>query len=104
MSAAESKPKMQPLQDWGEYAEACRQFTEKVKDLPGICAVAAKHYGDYVDLWVFTDEAHQIGLIRPVGKALKQIGERFPQLFFDSFVTCQRIPADFVVFFQAPAN
>lgn len=101
MSAAELKPKAQDLNSWGEYAEACRQFAEKVKDLPGVRAVAAKHCGDYVDLWVFTDETHQIELIRPVGKALKQVWEQFPQLSFDSFVTRQKIPADFVVLFEA---
>jgi len=101
MSAAELKLKAQDLRSWGEYAEACRQFAEKVKGLAGVRAVAAKHYGDYVDLWVFTDETHQIELIRPVGEALKWVWGHFPQLFFDSFVTRQEIPANFVVLFKA---
>jgi len=102
MSAAELKPMAQDLTSWGEYAEACRQFAEKAKGLPGVRAVAAKHCGAYVDLWVFTDETHQIELIRPVGEALKQVWGHFPRLLFDSFVTRQEIPADFVVLFKAP--
>lgn len=90
------------MKSWGDYADACRQFAENVKDFSGIQAVAAKHCGDYVDLWVFTDTTHQIELIRPVGKALKQIGGQFPRLSFDSFVTRQQIPADFVILFAAP--
>jgi len=101
MSAAELKPKIQDPRSWGEYAEACRLFAQEVKGLPGVRAVAAKHCGDYVDLWVFTDETHQIELIRPVGEALKRVWDHFPQLFFDSFVTRQDIPAGFVVFFKA---
>ena len=95
------KPKRQDLKRWGEYAAACRLFAENIKVLSGVQAVAAKHCGDYVDLWVFADQTHQIELIRPVGTALKQVWGRFPQLYFDSFVTCQEIPTDFVVFFQA---
>jgi hypothetical protein len=63
--------------------------------------VAAKHCGDYVDLWVMADETRQIELIRPVGTALKQVWGRFPQLYFDSFVTRQEIPANFVILFEA---
>lgn len=91
----------QDLKSWGEYADACRRFADKVKGLPGIHAVAAKHCGNYVDLWVFTDEAYQIQLIRPVGRALKEIWHDRPQLNFDSFVTRQEIPRDFVVLFKA---
>jgi len=54
-----------------------------------------------VDLWVFADETQQMELIRPVGTALKQLWERFPQLYFDSFVTRQEIPTGFVIFSQA---
>jgi hypothetical protein len=103
MSAAESQLKT-VLKDWGEYAEACRQFAQRVKGLAGVRAVAAKHGGDYVDLWVFADEAHRIELIRPIGEALQQVWKRFPQLLFDSFVTQQKIPADFIVLFQAPRS
>lgn len=95
------KAKAQNLQSWGEYSDACRQFAENVKGLPGVRAVAAKHCGDYVDLWVTADESHQIDLIRPVGTALKHVWARFPQLCFDSFVTRQKIPTDFVIFFAA---
>jgi len=91
------KTSARDLKSWGEYAEACRQFAENVKDLPGVHAVAAKHCGDYVDLWVFVDETHQIDLIRPIGTALKQVWGRFPRLSFDSFVTRQQIPTDFVI-------
>ncbi len=101
MSGNESMPEAQYLKTWGEYAEACQQFSEKVKVLPGVRAVAAKHCGDYVDLWLFTDEPHQIDLIRPVGKALKELCGHFPQLCFDSFVTRQEIPANFVILFEA---
>ena len=97
ISGGELKPKAQDLKRWGEYAEACRQFAENVKGLPGVHAVAAKHCGDYVDLWVLADETHQIQLIRPVGTALKQVWGRFPQLYFDSFVTRQEIPTGFVI-------
>lgn len=89
------------LKIWGQYADACGKFAEKVKDLAGVRAVAAKHCGDYVDLWVFADQAHQIDLIRPVGKALRAVWQEFPDLSFDSFVASQDVPAGFVVFFQA---
>lgn len=98
---AELKAKVRNLKSLGEYGEACRQFAENIKGLPGVRAVSAKYCGDYVDLWVFTDETNQIGLIRPVGKALWQVSERFPQLSFDSFVTRQGIPPDFVVLFES---
>lgn len=101
MSGSELKPEAQDLKSWGEYAEACHQFAEGVKCLPGVRAVAAKHCGDYVDLWVMADETHQIELIRAVGAALKQVWGRFPQLYFDSFVTRQEIPAKFVILFEA---
>jgi hypothetical protein len=101
MSGNESKAEAHDLETWGEYAEACQQFSEKVKVLPGVRAVAAKHCGDYVDLWVMADETRQIELIRPVGTALKQVWGRFPQLYFDSFVTRQEIPANFVILFEA---
>ena len=98
---AQLKRKTKDLKRWGDYAEACRLFADNVKGCPGVHAVAAKHCGDYVDLWVFADEAHQIDLIRPVGTALKQVWKRFPRLFFDSFVTRQQIPTGFVIFFEA---
>ena len=101
MSGGELNDQAHDLKRWGEYAEACRQFAENLKGLPGVQAVAAKHCGDYVDLWVFADETHQIELIRPVGIALKQLWQRFPQLYFDSFVTRQEIPTGFVIFSQA---
>ena len=101
MSGAELNPQAHDLKHWGEYAVACRQFAENLKGLPGVHAVAAKNCGDYVDLWVFADETHQIELIRPVGTALKQLWERFPQLYFDSSVTRQEIPTGFVIFSQA---
>ena len=97
---AQLKRKTKDLKRWGDYAEACRLFADNVKGRPGVHAVAAKHCGDYVDLWVFADEAHQIDLIRPVGTALKQVWKRFPRLFFDSFVTRQQIPTGFVIFFE----
>jgi len=97
---AQLKFKTKDSKRWGDYAEACRLFAEYVKALPGVRAVAAKHCGDYVDLWVFADEAHQIDLIRPVGTALKRVWKRFPRLFFDSFVTRQQVPTNFVVFFE----
>jgi hypothetical protein len=103
MSITKLQPKPQDLEKWGTYAKATRLFVEKVKSLPGVRAVAAKYCGDYVDLWVFTDEAHQSELIPPVGAALKQLGEQFPELLFDSFVTRQEIPDGFVVFFHANA-
>ena len=101
MSGGELNPKAYNLKRWGEYAEACRLFAENLKGLPGVHAIAAKHCGDYVDLWVFADETQQMELIRPVGTALKQLWERFPQLYFDSFVTRQEIPTGFVIFSQA---
>jgi len=101
VSNSELKPRTQDLKSWGKYAKACCQFAEHVKGLPGVHAVAAKHCGDYVDLWVLADETHQIELIRPVGTALKQVWGRFPQLYFDSFITRQEIPTGFVIFSQA---
>ncbi len=103
MSVTKSQPKPQDVEKWGVYAKASRLFAERVKNLPGVRAVAAKYCGDYVDLWVFTDEVHQSELIHPVGAALKQLGEQFPELLFDSFVTRQGIPDGFVAFFHANA-
>ena len=100
-AGTELKAKEKDLKNWGDYLKACHQFAEGIKGLPGLRAFAAKHCGDYVDLWVFTDEAHQFELIRPVGRTLKKIWGRFPQLCFDSFVTRQEIPPDFIIFYKA---
>ena len=74
----ELKPKAENLKNWGDYVKACRQFAESIKGLPGLRAFAAKHCGDYVDIWVFTNQTHQFELIRPVGKTLKKIWGRSP--------------------------
>jgi len=84
----------------GAFEKACRWFAEQVSGLDSVKAIGAQARGDYVDLWVITEQMdHDLE-----GKILTLEGEtlqRFAPLLLDTYITpTPGLPQGYVTLYQ----
>lgn len=84
----------------GKYAEACRKFTERVKQLPEVKVVKVNPCGDYVDIWVVVDEGHRADMTREIVKIFLDTWSQFHDLFLDLMVTDNDYPTSSIELYR----